>query len=161
MSYTWCGFAQAWRCLCSYLCIEDVFQRKRKVPQCSKGDFKETVHYPGLVTLCVPFSVLYLFEDCLMKLGCTCETLPHFHISLLSGGLEGIHIPDGDPAAVQHRRRLHCAAADGQHSDQNGIPSCHTRFVLASCRFCIRQDVAERIECMGVFDLIYVCCMKR
>lgn len=67
MSYTWCGFAQAWRCLCSYLCIEDVFQRKRKVPQCSKGDFKETVHYPGLVTLCVPFSVLYLFEDCLVR----------------------------------------------------------------------------------------------
>ena len=38
-------------------------------------------------------------------------------------GPEGIHIPDGHPAPVQHGRRLRRAAADRQHPDQNGIPT--------------------------------------
>lgn len=37
----------------------------------------------------------------------------------------GIHIPDGNFAAVQHRRCLHRAAADRQHSNQNGTGMSH------------------------------------
>jgi len=35
-------------------------------------------------------------------------------------GLKGIHLPDGDPASVQHGGRLRGAAVDRQHSNQNG-----------------------------------------
>lgn len=41
-------------------------------------------------------------------------------LSSLCGASKGVHLPDGDPASVQHGGRLRCAAADRQHADQNG-----------------------------------------
>lgn len=33
----------------------------------------------------------------------------------------GIHIPDGTPAPVQHRRCIHSTATDRQYADKNGM----------------------------------------
>lgn len=39
----------------------------------------------------------------------------------------GFHLPDGHPAAVQHRGQLHRPAADRQHADQNCERTFNTR----------------------------------
>lgn len=46
--------------------------------------------------------------------------------------LSGIHIPDGDFTAVQHRRCLHRAAADRQYSNKNGSDFAHFSTLLGA-----------------------------
>ena len=64
-----------------------------------------------------------------------------FHFSsFYMGDLKGLYFPDGNPASVQHGRRLRRAAAHRQHPDQNGmlafpclfVSSCHSSLFLGT-----------------------------
>lgn len=70
------------------------------------------------------------------------------------GDLKGIYVPDGDPASVQHGRCLRCAAADRQHTDQNGILTISLP-ILCPAAVSLVSYIVGKVwgEEMGVFDL--------
>lgn len=91
---------------------------------------------------------LFKFRKCLFVL---IFWFPSSPLCSLFLDLSGIHIPDGDFTAVQHRRCLHRAAADRQYSNKNGSDFAHLTTLLWASVLVFRALPAI------IRNLVYTC----